>query len=215
MAREPMVGGNLQPETLHDFGGFDPALRTLVYPAYGDRALAQRVIDRIQQAGQHAGMDLDRGLDHGVWVPLRLLFPRADIPVVPLAMPRSLDAAGAFRLGQTLGSLADEGVLLFGTGSLTHNLHEFRPDAATDDAPEPYVLAFTDWMRSAIDQGDMAALLDYRRRAPDAERAHPTDEHLLPLFWALGAAGEGVRPQYRQGGVHYGMLSMDAWLFGN
>ncbi len=214
MAREPLAGSSPRPATLHDFGGFDPALRALRYPVPGDPALARRAAALLRQAGWPAGLDAERGLDHGVWVPLRVLFAQADVPVVPLAMPWPLDAVGAFRLGEALGVLADEGVLLFGTGSLTHNLHEFRPGAATDSPPEPYVVAFTDWMRQSIEQGDIAALLDYRRRAPHAQRAHPTDEHLLPLFWALGAAGAAVRSRYWHGGVHYGVLSMDAWTFG-
>ena len=185
MARAPLVGASPQPATLHDFGGFDPALRTLRYPARGDPALAKRAAARIRQAGWPAGLDVERGLDHGVWVPLRVLFPLADVPVVPLAMPWPLDAGGAFRLGQALSVLADEGVLLFGTGSLTHNLQEFRPGAATDNPPEPYVAAFAEWMRQSIEQGDIATVLDYRRRAPHAQRAHPTDEHLLPRPTAL------------------------------
>ena len=202
------------PRRFTTSAGFDPALHALRYPAHGDPALARRVAALLRQAGWPTGLDIERGLDHGVWVPLRVLFAQADVPVVPLAMPWPLDAAGAFRLGETLSVLADEGVLLFGTGSLTHNLHEFRPGAATDSPPEPYVVAFTDWMRQSIEQGDIAALLDYRRRAPHAQRAHPTDEHLLPLFWALGAAGAAVRSRYWHGGVHYGVLSMDAWTFG-
>lgn len=213
MARAPAVGASVRPETLHDFGGFDPALYALRYPAPGKPELAERAAALLHAAGWSARLDAGRGLDHGVWAPLRFLFPQADIPVVPLAMPWPLDAAGAYRLGQALAPLAEQGVLPFGTGSLTHNLHEFNPGAATGDTPEPYVLAFVDWMRDAIARGDIAALLDYRRQAPQATRAHPTDEHLLPLFWALGAAGPDPTPRHRAGGVHYGMLSMDAWVF--
>jgi len=213
MARSPAVGASSRPATLHDFGGFDPALYKLRYDAPGSPELAKRVAAMLQSKGWDAPLDPNRGLDHGVWVPLGILLSQADVPVVPLAMPWPLDAAGAFRLGQDLRSLASEGVLLLGTGSLTHNLGEFDPSSATNDAPQPYVLAFVDWMRQAIDRGDTAALLDYRRQAPYAARAHPTDEHLLPLFWALGAAGPQTRPRHFSGGVHYGMLSMDAWMF--
>ncbi|SCC91242.1 Extradiol ring-cleavage dioxygenase class III protein subunit B [Thiomonas sp. X19] len=212
MARIPAAGSSARPATIHDFGGFDPALHELRYPAAGNPELAQRAASLLQAAGWAAILDPGRGLDHGVWVPLRFMFPQADIPVVPLAMPWPLDAAGAYKLGQALAPLADEGVLLFGTGSLTHNLHEFRPGATTDEPPEPYVQEFADWMREAIDRGATASLLDYRRQAPHAARAHPSDEHLLPLFWALGAAGNPVKPQHKSGGVHYGMLSMDAWV---
>ena len=213
MARQPTIGTSAQPETIHDFGGFDPALYALRYPAPGAPQLAPRIAALLQGGGWTVHQDAHRGLDHGVWSPLRLLFPQADVPVVPLAMPWPLDAAAAYRLGAALAPLADEGVLLFGTGSLTHNLHEFHPAARTDDPPAVYVQAFVDWMRGMIDRGDLAALLDYRRRAPHAARAHPTDEHLLPLFWALGAAGPAASARHHDGGVHYGNLSMDAWTF--
>lgn len=213
MARQPVVGTSAQPGTIHDFGGFDPVLYTLRYPAPGAPQLAPRIAALLQAGGWVVGEDGQRGFDHGVWAPLRFLFPQADIPVVPLAMPWPLDAAGAYRLGAALAPLAREGVLPYGTGSLTHNLHEFHPAATTDDPPAVYVQEFVDWMRAMIDRGDIAALLDYRRRAPHAARAHPTDEHLLPLFWSLGAAGEGATPRHHSGGVHYGNLSMDAWEF--
>ena len=215
MTRQPVLGASSRPTTIHDFGGFDPALYRLQYPAPGDPALAERAAELIRNAGLPAKVDPQRGLDHGVWVPLRLLFPEVDVPVVPLSMPWPLDAARAYRLGQAVAPLAAEGVLLLGSGSLTHNLHEFQPGSTVDDSPEPYVLDFVRWMQDAIDRGDTEALLDYRRRAPHAQRAHPTDEHLLPLFWALGAAGEqAALPRHHAGGVHYGMLSMDAWSFG-
>ena len=166
---------------------------------------------RLELPGLPAALDTQRGLDHGVWVPLQLMFPQADIPVVPLSMPWPLDAAGAWRLGGLLAPLREQGVLLLGSGSLTHNLHEFRGAATVDDAPEPYVLEFAAWFEDAIARGETAALLDWRERAPQARRAHPSDEHLLPLHWALGAAGEALRPRRWHGGVHYGMLSMDAW----
>jgi len=213
MARSPAVGASSRPATLHDFGGFDKALYELRYDAPGSPELAKRVAALLQSAGWQAPLDPNRGLDHGVWVPLSILLPQANVPVVPLAMPWPLDAAGAHRLGQALRPLSGEGVLLLGTGSLTHNLGEFEPASATGDPPQPYVLAFVDWMRRAIDRGDIAALLDYRRQAPHAARAHPTDEHLLPLFWALGAAALNAKPRHFSGGVHYGMLSMDAWMF--
>ncbi|WP_449370148.1 dioxygenase family protein [Thiomonas sp.] len=213
MARQPTLGTSARPETVHDFGGFERALYALQYPAPGAPQWAARVENLLREAGWSVHEDPHRGLDHGVWSPLRLMYPKADIPVMPLAMPWPLDAAGAYRLGAALTPLTEQGALLFATGSLTHNLHEFHPSARTDDPPAAYVLAFVEWMRGMIDRGDTDALLDYRRRAPHAARAHPTDEHLLPLFWALGAAGVGATPRHHAGGVHYGNLSMDAWEF--
>lgn len=213
MARGAALGASRAPETIHDFGGFDPQLYALNYPALGSPALAQRVAVLAAEAGWPAELAPTRGLDHGVWIPLRLMFPDADIPVVPLAMPWPLDAAGAYRLGQALAPLAAEGVLLLGTGALTHNLHEFDFGTRLDAPIEPYVTAFVDWIRQAVARGDTQALLDYRRQAPHATRAHPTDEHLLPLFWALGAAGPDAQVKLESGGVHYGSMAMDAWTF--
>lgn len=213
MARQPAVGSSAHPETIHDFSGFDPALHQMRYPVAGNPEVAQRAASLLERAGWTAPLDPKRGLDHGVWVPLSIMFPQADVPVVPVAMPWPLDASGAHRLGAALSPLAEEGVLLFGTGSLTHNLRDFSPASGTDEAPQTYVSEFVDWMRNTIERGDTAALLAYRDQAPHAARAHPTDEHLLPLFWALGAAGAGARPRHLAGGVHYGMLSMDGWIF--
>ncbi len=233
MTRGLAVGSAARPQTLHDFGGFDPALQQLRYPAAGDPELARQVAGLLGEAGLPVALDPGRGLDHGVWVPLRLMFPRADLPVVPLSMPWPLDAQGAWRLGSLLAPLREQGVLLLGSGSLTHNLHEFRAAATVADPAEPYVLEFSAWMREAIGRGDAQALLEWKTRAPHARRAHPSDEHLLPLHWVLGAAlahgpvpgpapgaaqgtpAIGSEPaaaaRYWCGGVHYGMLSMDAW----
>jgi len=212
MAQAPTLGTNPNPETLYDFGGFDPMLRRLRYEAKGEPALASRAAQILQAAGWPVRQDPTRGLDHGVWSPLQLLFPDADIPVVPLAMPWPFNAVSAFQLGRDLSRLRAEGVLLFGTGSLTHNLHEFHANAAPDAPVNPYVFEFVDWIKARILRGDPEPLFDYRKLAPHADRAHPTDEHLLPLFWALGA-GDGAIPTPWAGGVHYGMLSMDAWIF--
>lgn len=213
MTRGLAVGAAAQPRTLHDFHGFDPALQQLHYAAHGDPELAAQAAALLGEAGLPVVLDPQRGLDHGAWVPLRLMFPRAEWPVVPLSMAWPLDAAGAWRIGRLLAPLREQGVLLLGSGSLTHNLHELRAGATVDDAAEPYVLEFAAWMRDAIARGDTQALLEWKTRAPHARRAHPTDEHLLPLHWALGAAGQPAQARYWPGGVHYGNLSMDAWTF--
>lgn len=201
------VGAAERPPTLHDFGGFPRELHALEYPAVGDAALAQRVARLLATAGEAPVLDARRGLDHGVWVPLMHLYPRADVPVVPLSMPRELDAAGAWRLGEALAPLRDESVLILASGSLTHNLTEIREDSA---APA-YVGEFAAWVRGVL--GDRAALLDWQARAPHARRAHPTPEHFLPLLVAAGA-GAGSAVEALDGGVDYGVLSMDAFLFG-
>lgn len=214
MTPTPRVGTSLQPETIHDFGGFEPALYQLSYPVRGHAALAQRTIERLTQAGWPAQADERRGLDHGAWVPLMHLFPQADVPVFQVSLPSRLDAAGAWAFGQALAPLAEEGVLIVGSGSLTHNLYEFR---GTHGPDEPYVRAFAAWVREAVEQGDGARLRRTLEDAPDARRAHPTTEHFWPLLVAAGAAdtGHGPRPAtVIEGGVAYGMLAMDAYAFG-
>lgn len=200
-----------RPETIHDFGGFPPALYELQYPAPGDPALALQIADRLVQQGIPAEPDSRRGLDHGAWVPLRHLFPAADVPVLQLALPRSADPRVHLALGRALSTLRADDILVIGSGSLTHNLYEFT--GPRDDV-DPYVTAFSGWIRDQLLAGDLDTLLDYAQRAPQAARAHPTNEHLMPLFIAIGAAGDGWKKlRHIDGGVDFGILSMDACLF--
>ena len=207
MARTPTVMGTPAPQTWHDFGGFPAELYQLQYPAPGDPALAQEIVRLLQAAGIESSLDNRRPYDHGAWVPLMHLYPEADVPVVQLALPAHWGPAQVYELGRALRTLRARGVLLMGTGSMTHNLAEFFGGG---HEPAPYVLAFSRWVEEQLAHGDLPALLDYRARAPHAERAHPTDEHFLPLFFALGAADEGAHPDYLSREVMYGMLAMDA-----
>lgn len=204
------VGASAQPSTIHDFGGFPAALYRLAYPAKGAPELAERTRDLLRAAGLAADLDAERGLDHGAWVPLLHLFPQADIPVLQVSLPWPLDANGALRLGQALKPLREAGVLIVASGSLTHNLYEFR---AGHDGADEYVRDFAAWTANALAAHDIPTLLDYRRHAPAAERAHPTDEHLLPLFVALGAAGGDYALCVLEGGIAHGVLAMDSYLF--
>ncbi|NMG29941.1 DODA-type extradiol aromatic ring-opening family dioxygenase [Aromatoleum evansii] len=206
------LSASRQPETIHDFGGFPAPLYDLRYPAPGDPDLAARAIGLLAATGIDAQPDGTRGLDHGAWVPLRHMYPDAGVPVVQISMPGRRSASWFHALGRALSPLREEGVLIVGSGSLTHNLYEFT-GAATGTAP--YVNAFAEWVADTLAVGDVDALLDYRRRAPHAERAHPTDEHLMPLMFAHGAAGmpAGAR-RLAAADVRYGMLAMDAYVFG-
>lgn len=208
MAPGVRVGTGAQPTTWHDFGGFPPALYQLHYPAPGSPALAGEVLALLQQAGIEAEGDAKRPFDHGAWVPLMHLFPQADVPVVQIALPEHAGPAEVYALGAAVQSLRSQGVLVIGSGSMTHNLGEFFGGARE---PAPYVLAFSRWIEAALARGDMAALLDYRRQAPEAARAHPTEDHFLPLFFALGAAGKDLHANYLSREVMYSMLAMDAF----
>ena len=204
------VGTSAAPETIHDFGGFPRPLYEIQYPAPGAPALAERTEQLLQDAGWATQGEPQRGLDHGAWVPLRFVYPQADVPMFQVSMPSRLDERSAYALGQALAPLRDEGVLVVGSGSLTHNLHEFR---GAHGADAPYARAFSDWVRDTLQRQDHTSLLQTMALAPHAERAHPTPDHLLPLMVAAGAAGADVPVQWLDGGITHGVLSMDSFLF--
>ena len=214
MTREPRVATTPRPQTIHDFGGFPPALYQLQYPAAGAPDVAQRAIECLRAAGWAADADAQWGLDHGAWVPLMHLLPQADVPVFQVSLPARLDGAGAYAYGQALAPLADEGVLIVGSGSLTHNLYEVRFDAP-DAAAESYAVGFADWIADTLQAHDHERLQQTMHLAPHAQRAHPTTEHLWPLLVAAGAAGAGQPVTRIDGGMTHGVLSMDAFVFGD
>ncbi|MCY0095449.1 DODA-type extradiol aromatic ring-opening family dioxygenase [Hoeflea ulvae] len=210
------VSADPHPETIHDFGGFAPELYAIQYPAPGDPALAQRIATDLQAAGFSARAVARRGFDHGVWVPLKLAYPEADIPVVSVSVDPAQGPEHHFKLGQALAGLGADGVLVIGSGSFTHNLGEAFKALRSGQrqlAVPGWVQQFADWMNDKIAAGDIAALLDYRRLAPFAAQNHPTDEHLLPLFVALGAAGEAGRAQLVHDSAEFGVLAMTMWRF--
>jgi 4,5-DOPA dioxygenase extradiol len=204
------VQATAQPTTIHDFGGFPDALYTLQYTPPGAPALAAEAARLLAAAGSQVVLDERRGLDHGAWVPLRHLLPAADIPVFQVSMPLELDAPGALRLGAALAPLRDQGVLVVGSGSLTHNLYEFRRHVRD---PE-YAGQFAAWIRDAVEARNERALVDYRDLAPHAHRAHPTEEHFLPLLVALGASRPTDAVRLLSGGMTDGVLSMDSFAWG-
>lgn len=211
MTRGVEVASTPHPRTVHDFGGFARELYTLQYPAPGEPAVAQRAVQLLQAAGWSAALNAQQGLDHGAWVPLMHMFPDAQVPVVQVSLPAGLDGEGAMKLGQALAPLAEEGVLVVGSGSLTHNLYEFRAGATE---PAAYAREFTAWIRQAVQAGDSERLAHALERAPHAQRAHPTTEHFLPLLVALGAARTPLPATVLDGGILYGMLAMESYVFG-
>lgn len=208
----PAVDFARQPETIHDFGGFPRALFEMQYPAPGAPELSERVAGMLEQAGYTPGKIPNRGLDHGAWVPLTLMYPQADIPVMQVSIMRGADPAEHERLGKALAALRDEGILVIGSGSLTHNLHEYRGQPI-DSPVQDWVSEFGDWMKQKLDTNEREAILDYRRLAPHAQRNHPTEEHLLPLFVAMGAAGEQAQAKRLHSSFEYGVLAMDIYAF--
>jgi 4,5-DOPA dioxygenase extradiol len=209
----PHVGAAALPRTVHDFGGFPPALYGLRYPAPGLPALAEDVRARLESAGFDARTADEHGLDHGVWVPLLRMYPDADIPVVPVSVDPRGDAAAHVALGRALAGLREEGMLVIGSGGFVHNLGDLdwrNPDAGL----APWAGAFADWMRERLQAHDVDALVDWQARAPHARRAHPTVEHLMPLFFALGAAGDATSIRHLHQSHEFGSLALDAFAFG-
>lgn len=208
----PMVTGGERLATIHDFGGFPRALYELRYDVPGDPALARRVVDLLKAAGHAAGIDGCRGIDHGAWVPLRRMYPAADVPIVQLSVQPDRGIAHHRRLGAALRPLADDGVLIIGSGHVTHNLRDWF--AARDGGqPLPYVAAFARWLDAALAAHDTAAIDDYRRQAPEAARAHPTEEHFDPLPVAWAAAGDLPTAERVHAGCEGNALALDAYRF--
>jgi 4,5-DOPA dioxygenase extradiol len=204
----PRLSSATQPETIHDFSGFPRALYEMRYAAPGAPALAERAAALLDRAGIAAASE-KRGLDHGAWVPLMLMYPEADIPVAQLSVQTALGAAHELKIGEALRALRDEDVLILASGSATHNLGELRMGSI--DAPAaPWVRQFTDWLALAVEEGRTGDLVDYRKRAPNALRNHPSEEHFLPFFAALGAAG-AAKGRRVHASTTYGALAMDAY----
>lgn len=208
----PLLTGATKPDTIHDFFGFPEPLYRIRYAAPGAPELAARALALLKDAGFTAAIEGCRGLDHGAWSPLLHMYPQADVPVVQLALQSALGPRHHYRVGQALEALRGEEVLVIGSGHLTHNLREWRGAART--APAPYVREFQDWVHARLTAGEVEALLEYRSQAPHAARAHPTEEHFLPLYVALGAAGAHPAARRLYDAIESGVLAMDAYRFG-
>ncbi len=213
-ASRPTLTNGAHPGMIYDFGGFEPELRTVNYSAPGSPEVASEAFKLLDEAGFSPAF-ADRGFDHGTWVPLVLLRPEADIPVVQLSVEPDKGAAYHLKLGQALKPLAESGVLIIGSGAATHNLHEFFRGQYRPDSPAPdWVKSFGEWLDRKITAGDTEALVQYRMLAPNGAKNHPTEEHLLPLFVAMGAAGAGAHGTRVHTSQEYGVLMMDAYSFG-
>lgn len=208
------VDRSARPRTIHDFRGFPPALYEMQYPSPGDPALADEIVGLVRAAGLDAETDEGWGLDHGAWVPLMLMYPEADIPVVAVSVDPDAGPEHHRRLGAALAPLRQRGVLILCSGSFTHNLHDIPRPFRQIETPAPdWVRGFADWAAAAIVEGRTGDLLDYRRVAPHGARNHPTEEHFLPLFAAMGAGGGGAGRRMHDS-TTFAVLRMDAYAFG-
>ena len=208
----PTLSGNPNPPTIYDFGGFPEPLYQIRYPAVGAPAVAAQAAALLDAAGIAATIDDARGMDHGTWVPLLKLFPDADIPVVQLSVQPARNPEHHLAVGRALRPLRDGGVLIVGSGHLTHNLRDWM-QSRDEQSPLPYALAFQRWVNAQLGSGDVAALSRYRETSADGLRAHPTPEHLLPLFVALGAANDDAIAERLFDGFEGAALALDAYRF--
>lgn len=214
IARDTAVASGAAPRTIHDFRGFADELYDLTYPAPGNPKLATAIADDLRAKGFDAFERPERGYDHGAWIPLLLMFPQADIPVVQVSIDMTKGPHWHFRLGQALAYLRDRNVLIMGSGNMTHSLFDFFEADHAIDAPAPqWVAAFSDWMEDRLMDGDIAAVLEAVDKGPYGKRNHPTLDHILPLFVAIGAGSdEAVRALHRS--TTFGVLAMDVYGFG-
>ncbi len=218
--RRPTIACGERLETIYDFGGFPAALYEVRYPARGSSEIAVRVRELLLEAGIASDMDETRGMDHGCWVPLVHMYPNADVPIVQLSISMGQSPQWHFELGQALSGLREEGVLIIGSGSASHNLRELMMGQHDEEEPMvPWVRDFTDWVTEKIETGDYQSVLSVMTDAPEGKRNHPTMDHIHPLFFALGAGGSAVEDGARGKRIHasttYGVLAMDIYAFGN
>ena len=204
----PMLTGSTKPETIHDFYNFPEPLYRLRYAAPGAPEVAHRAQGLLKAAGFTAAVDGCRGLDHGAWSSLLYMYPDADVPVVQISVQPALGTRHHIGVGRALKDLSKEGVLILGSGHMTHNLRD-----RGGNGPAPYASEFQAWVKEKIDARDLDSLVNYRELNPNNVRAHPTDEHFLPLFFALGAAGKGYKAERLYDGIEMGALAMDAYRF--
>ena len=211
--RIPTVSLATQLETIHDFYGFPEELYQLQYPATGCPEVAKEVVQALQSAGFEVAQDSEHGLDHGAWQPLRQMFPDADVPIVPLSMQMHGGPAHAYRIGQALSALTEKNIWVIASGNITHNLRDWHMVASTNGQTPAYVQGFADWVEEKLKAHDAQALINYRQHSAQGRQAHPSEDHLLPLFVALGAAGHTAQAQAFYRGVSDYVIAMDGYAF--
>lgn len=211
MSDEIVICSAEQPKTIHDFYGFPKGLYDLNYPAPGEPELAQKVAALLAKQGIKSRLDATQGWDHGVWIPMSLMFPKADIPIVQISVNSRLSAEAHYRLGQSVRVLREQGVLIVGSGGISHNLRElFAAHPDPDGANK--VKLFTDWIYNNLKKGDVNSLLNYLHDAPHALFNHPTAEHFLPFFCFLGSCSDVTAIKRIHQQVEHKLLALDAYM---
>lgn len=198
------------PKTMHDFGGFPKTLYEIQYPVKGAVKLAHAVKALLNSAGFNIEIDEQRGLDHGAWVPLMLMYPNADIPVTQLSINSMLTPEVHVALGKAISQLQESNVMILCSGAITHNLHDLFT-MQRDIQPLEYVSEFSDWIADNLANNQTEALIDYKNASKHGAKAHPSQDHILPFFVALGAGN--LQPKRYQPETTYGILAMDIYLW--
>jgi 4,5-DOPA dioxygenase extradiol len=209
-----LVGSPVRYETIYDFYGFPDELYRLTYPAQGDVSLGMTVQQLLRQEGIACETDDVRGLDHGAWAPLMLMYPQADVPVVALSVHPGLAAEEQYRIGRALAPLREQGVLIVGSGGIVHNLRRLDWSGGPNGKPMDWAVQFDEWIGEQLETWNREALFDYERRGPHAREAVPTPEHFVPLLLAMGAADDEREAHLLYRDVQFGSLSLACWQFG-
>ena len=209
----PTVSTATQLETIYDFFGFPEALYRIKYPATGYPEGAQEVVKALQKRFKQVATDPARGLDHGAWTPLRQMFPDADIPIIAVSIQSHAGTAHALTMGEALEELTHQGYLVIGSGNITHNLGDYHMAAMQGGQTPEYVQTFADWVQVQMVDKNVQHLIDYRLHSKEGVRSHPAEDHLLPLFVALGAAGKDATAKAFYRGISSDVIAMDGCTF--
>ncbi|MCA0756304.1 dioxygenase [Paenibacillus sp. N4] len=196
--------------TIYDFSGFQPELYTITYPAKGERSISGQIQALFTKHGITSSMDNERGLDHGAWAVLKLLYPDADIPVVALSVNRHLTNGQQYEIGKALAELREQDVLIIGSGGTVHNLRKLNWQG---EGVDEWALAFDNWLQSKLEAWDAEALFRYRELAPHAAEAVPTNEHFIPLLLAMGTGDRNRQAELLHRSYQFGNLSLSCWEF--
>ena len=209
----PTVSTATQLETIYDFYGFPDELYRIKYPATGCPEGAQEVVKALQKRFSHVATDPHRGLDHGAWTPLRQMFPDADIPIIAVSIQSHAGPAQALAMGEALEELTHQGFLVIASGNITHNLGDYRMAALQGGQTPAYVQIFADWVEEQMTAKNVQQLLDYRQHSREGVRSHPAEDHLLPLYVAIGAAGKDASAKAFYRGISSYVIAMDGYAF--
>jgi 4,5-DOPA dioxygenase extradiol len=211
VADDVVITAGAQPETVHDFYRFPDELYQIHYPAPGEPVLAQQIANTFTNAGIKVNLDPTHGWDHGVWIPLRLMYPQANIPIVQISINSRVGAEKNYQYGQLLAALKHDNILILGSGGISHNLGEIFRQPKTPNGVD-MMNQFTKWVEEKLANNDTQSLLNYLQLAPFAKFNHPTQEHFLPLIAVLGASEASVAKKIHQD-VEYELLALDAYSF--